>query len=57
MSFIVDQRLCENADDWWIDFDEDCCRWNQGDRRCNNWWQNNPDLLDDIGQGPQITKI
>ena len=57
MSFFLDQIRCENADDWWLEFDEDCCRWNRDDFRCQTWWQNNPDLLDDIGQGSQTIKI
>ena len=46
MSFI-EQWRCEESDDWW-QFDQDCCRWNRDDFRCQNWWQDNPELLDDI---------
>ena len=49
MSFI-EQWRCEEFDDWW-QFDQDCCRWNREDFRCNNWWQDNPELFDDIGPG------
>ena len=49
MSFI-EQWQCEEFDEWW-QFDQDCCRWNRGHWRCENWWEDHPELLEDIGPG------
>ena len=56
MSVFVEQWRCEEFDEWW-QFDEDCCRWNQGHWRCQNWWDDHPELLGDIGPGSQTISI
>ena len=58
MSLWIDQWRCEEFDEWWQVFDDDdCCRWNQNNRRCNQWWEDHPELLGDIGQGRNMVHI
>ena len=47
---LINRWECEEWDDWWS-FNRDCCRWNQDDIRCTTWWNENPELLEDVGQG------
>ena len=49
MSRWIDQWRCEEFDEWWQE--DDCCRWNRDNWRCDQWWEDHPELFEDIGQG------